>query len=295
MEIRMMESRVLGDYTIIKQIGQGSLGTVFLAEHRFMKKQYILKVLPDELSADRSFIQRFEEDVGILAALEHPSIVKIHNISFSQGQYFLVTDCVVDELGETTNLAQYLLAQGRRLEEEEIFRLLAQIADALDYAHSKKFNGKGIIHRGIKLNNILVGKGENGNVDFYLSDFGLSRIIGVGAVLTRTYKNVAEALGIGNAITSPKAGQERYPNPPIDSNKLIPLHASFLQNFAFLAPEQKRLDYSKPLDGRVDVYAFGVLAYYLLLGASRRSFRNILKPWRLSMGLGESDPPLFAK
>ena len=260
-----MESRILGDYKLIKQIGQGSLGTVYLAEHRFMKKQYVLKVLPEELASDRTFIQRFEEDVGILVALEHPNIVKIHNISFAQGQYFLVMDCIVDELGETTNLGQFMLARSKRIEEGELIRLLTQIADALDYAHSKKGGGKGIIHRGIKLNNILVGKGKNG-IDLYLSDFGLSRIIGTGAVLSRTYKAVADALGIGTMIMAPKNGPEKYPNPSIDAQKLTPLHISFLQNYAFLAPEQARLDYPQPSDAKVDIYAFGVLAYYLLMG-----------------------------
>lgn len=255
----MKEAKILGDYTIIKQIGQGSLGSVYLAEHRFMKKHYILKVLPEELSSDRSFIQRFEEDISILSSLEHPHIVKIHNVSYSHGQYFLVVDCVVDELGETTNLTQYLIAKGKRLDEEELMRLLKQIAEALDYAHNKK-----LVHRGLKLNNILVSKRPGAPVDLLLSDFGLSRIIGVGAVLTRTYKNVAEALGIASAVSSFKAGQERYA-PSIETAKLIPLHASFLQNYAFLAPEQKRLDNQKTVDIKADCYAFGVLTYYLLM------------------------------
>ena len=260
-----METRTLGDYNLIKQIGQGSLGIVYLAEHRFMKKQYVLKVLPEELSSDRNFIQRFEEEVGLLTALEHPNIVKIHNISFSQGQYFLVIDCVVDELGETKNLAQFLLAKGKRLDEESVFRLLKQIAEALDYSHSKKGGGKGIVHRNLKLNNILIGKGKNG-LDYMVSDFGLSRIVGNSAVLTRTYKIMAENMGLGGIIFSPKASQDRYPNPPIENQKLIPLHASFLQNFAFLAPEQRRLDHPHPVDAKADIYAFGVLAYFLLMG-----------------------------
>lgn len=259
-----MEHRVLGDYHLIKPIGQGTLGMVYLAEHRFMKRQYVLKVLPEELATDRGFIQRFEEEVSMLSTLEHPNIVKIHNISFAQGQYFLVTDCIVDALGETTNLAQYLLAQGRKLEEEELFSILKQVAEPLDYAHSKKIGNRPLVHRSLKLNNILVGKGRQG-VDIYLSDFGLSRIIGSGAVLTRTYKNVAEALGIGAQIASPKPGQDRYPNPPIENQKLIPLHTSFLQNYAFLAPEQKRLDSNNSVDPKADAYAFGVLAYFLLM------------------------------
>ena len=261
-----MESRSLGDYNLIKQIGQGSLGIVYLAEHRFMKQQYVLKVLPEELATDRSFIQRFEEDVAMLATIEHPCIVKIHNISFAQGQYFLVTDCVVDNMGETTNLGQYMIARGKRLEEEELYRLLMQIADALDYAHAKVLNNKGAVHRGIKLNNILIGKKGNDGVDVYLSDFGLSRIVGVGAVLTRTYRAIADALGIGAALTVPKTGAERYPNPPIDTQKLSPLHASFLQNYAFLAPEQKRIDLPQNVETKTDIYAFGVLVYYLIVG-----------------------------
>lgn len=262
----MLESRILGDYNLIKQIGQGSLGSVFLAEHRFMKQQYILKVLPEELSSDRGFIQRFEDEISLLTSLEHPNIVKIHNISYAQGQYFLVTDCVVDEFGETTNLAQYMLARVKHLDEETLFRILYQIADALDYAHSKKTNGKGIVHRNLKLNNILVTKGKAG-IDVILSDFGLMRVIGPAAVLTRTYKMVADALGIATALyNSSKGGQERYPNPPIEVQKLTPLHASFLQNFAFLAPEQRRVDHQYAVDAKADVYAFGVLAYYLLMG-----------------------------
>lgn len=259
-----MEQRTLGDYKIIKSIGQGALGTVHLAEHRFIKRQYVLKVLPEELSTDRGFIQRFEEDVGLLASLDHPNIVKIHNVSFDQGQYFLVTDCIVDDLGETTNLAQYVMGLRRTLEEEELFHLLLQVADPLDYAHAKKAGTKDFVHRSLKLNNILVGKGEHG-IGIFLSDFGLSRIIGPGAVLTRTYKNVAEALGIGLQVVSQKAGLDRYPNPPIEQQKLLPLHTSFLQNYAFLAPEQKRLDSVHPVDAKADVYAFGVLAYFLLM------------------------------
>jgi len=261
-----MEGQNLGDYTIIKKIGHGALGCVYLSEHRFMKRQYILKVLPEELASDRAFIQRFEEEVSHLSALEHPHIIKIHNISHADGRYFLVSDCVVDEMGEITNLAQYMMSQDKRLPEEELLRLLKQVADALDYAHSKKLGeGGSVIHRGLKLNNILVSK-SGGGADLYITDFGLSRIIGPGAVLSRTYKTVAEVLGVGNTLTASLGSDEHYPSPPIDDEKLKPLHASFLQTFAFLAPEQKRLDYPKPVTIKTDSYAFGILAYFMIVG-----------------------------
>ena len=259
-----MEQHILGDYKIIRTMGQGALGMVFLAEHRFMKKQYFLKVLPDELASDSGFIQRFEEDISALARLEHPNIVKIHNISCSQGQYFLVMDFISSEGSEALNLAQYLMALGKKLEEEVIFTILKQIAGALDFAHNQKMQDKGIAHRNLKLNNILVCK-KLGKPEIYLSDFGLSRIVGAGAVLTRTYKNVAEALNILPRIFAQKNGQDLYPSPSVEPQKLLPLHASFLQNYAFLAPEQKRLDSPFPVDTKADVYAFGVLAYFLLM------------------------------
>lgn len=261
----MEDVRLFGDYKVVKQIGEGSLGTVYLAEHRFMKKQYVLKMLPEEFSSDRGFIQRLEEELGILATLDHPNIVKMHNVSFAQGQYFLVTDCIVDEVGETTNLSQYMLAQEKQLDEEVLFCILKQVAEALHYAHTKKIAGRGVVHRGIKLNNILIGKGKGGDVEVYLSDFGLSRLIGMGVILTRTYQAVAEVLGIGGALIPAKANQ-RYSTIQIEQAKLTPLHLSFLQTYAFLAPEQRRLDSSHPVDAKADIYAFGVLAYYLLNG-----------------------------
>ncbi|MBJ7449042.1 MAG: SUMF1/EgtB/PvdO family nonheme iron enzyme [Parachlamydiales bacterium] len=259
-------TRMLGDYTVIKQIGQGALGTVFLAEHRFMKRHYVLKVLPEELASERGFIQRFEDEVKILSTLDHPNIVKIHNVSSSSGTYFLVTDCIVDSVGETTNLVQFMADSKQRLSEDELMRLLRPLADALDYAHNKQVGGHKAAHRGIKLNNVLVGKGKGGP-ELFLSDFGLSRIVGMGNVLTRTYKVLADALGIVPTVAvSGQPGQERYPSTPNDSSKLSILHASFLQNWYFLAPEQKRLDDPRPIDAKVDSYAFGVLAYYMITG-----------------------------
>jgi serine/threonine protein kinase len=59
-----MDLGFLGDYKLIKSIGQGTLGSAYLAEHRFMKRQYVVKILPQELSSDRGFIQRFEEEIS---------------------------------------------------------------------------------------------------------------------------------------------------------------------------------------------------------------------------------------
>ncbi|PCI76334.1 serine/threonine protein kinase [Candidatus Aerophobetes bacterium] len=256
-----MEKKTLGDYNIIKQIGQGTLGKVFLAEHRFLKKPFILKVIPEEFSKDRNFIQRFEKQVGSLAALEHPHIVKVHNVSFSDGYYFLVTDCIVDSIGETTNLSQYLSVNKQSFNEAEIFTLLEQIASALTYIHQKSIEGTPLAHRGIKLSNLLVGRGDKG-LHVYLSDVGLSSVLGEGTILTRMYRMLFE--GIQKQQETGVLNEDKYQICNVDNKQLSRLHASFMQMHAFLAPEQKIVK-SKPVSKKADVYAFGVLAYFLLL------------------------------
>jgi len=257
-----MEKKLLGDYNLIKQIGSGPLGTVYLAEHRFIKKQFVLKILPEELASDRNFIKRFEKEVKGLITLDHPHLVKIHNISFADGNYFFVTDCIVDALGETTNLAQYIShKRGGMLLEEEIKTMLFQLASVLDYAHQKQIEGASFVHRGIKLNNILIGHSSS-EVHIYLSDFGLTKVVGEKLVLTRTYNTLANSLSI-NLGPSFLNRLDLYPVDTSDSSALNKLHQSFLQNFFFLSPEQKA---NKDIDPMTDVYAFGILAYYLLIG-----------------------------
>lgn len=257
----MEDNRLLGDYRLIKQLGQGAMGSVFVAEHRFTKKQYALKVLPEELSNDRAFMQRFEEEISLIALLDHPNIVKVYNVSFSQGLYFLVTDCIVDIVGESTTLGQYFIAREKNLTESELLVIAEQVAAALDYGHGLGNSNKKYIHRGLKLNNILIGEQDESvekHPRLFISDWGLSKIIGVGNAVTRSFKAMADSLSIQGIGTS------KYIQPSPEANKLIPLHQSFLQSFAFLAPEQKQI--ALPSDEKVDIYAFGVLIYYLLVG-----------------------------
>ena len=250
-----MQEQILGDYKILKQIGEGTLGNVLLAEHRFIKKQYVLKVLPGELCQDKAFIERFEEEVAKIALLDHPHIVKTHTVSFSEGLYFLVTDCIVDSLGETTNLAHYMSGRKERLREEELLSLMRQVADAIDYAHSKG----GVVHRALKLNNILIGKGSLG-LKVFIADFGIEKMITPGKVVLRTFKTVAEALG---TLPAEEAIEERYTPTAVVAEKLTKLSQSFLQGYAFLAPEQKKFE---NVGAPADIYAFGVLAYFVIAG-----------------------------
>lgn len=229
-----IDTGILGDYVLIKELGSGMLGKVYLAEHRFLKKLFVLKILPNELSENPIFIERFEKEMALLGQLNHPHIVKIHDVSNAEGKYFLVSEAIAD-----SNLAHYL-EKHPQPSEEEIWNIAKQVAAALDYAHELK-----IAHLGLKFNNIFI---DNGQVK--IADFGQSRLVGIGAAVARTYRHLWE-------MTAFQAGFEE----------------DFCQYYAFLAPEQKgKVVSSRSVDAKTDVYSFGILLYYLLVGVFPEGF-----------------------
>ena len=102
-----MTGKIFGDYTLTRKLGEGTLGSVYLAEHRFIKKQFVLKILPEELAKDTAFIERFEKEIGALATLDHPNIARVQNVSHADGRYYLVSEYITTTSGESTNLASY--------------------------------------------------------------------------------------------------------------------------------------------------------------------------------------------
>lgn len=242
-----LQMSLLGDYALIKEIGEGMLGKVYLAQHRFLKKLYILKVLPEELSESPSFIHRFEKEVAMVAVLDHPHIAKIQNVCSAEEKYFLVYECGASPQSEVVNLQAYL-EQKKTFSEEEIFSLAKQIAAALDYAHQKNIGDEAVVHRGLKFSTILLIRAKE-EWEVKIFDFGLSRMIGMGAILSGTYKMLWEAM-------AEQAGG--------DASKL---YHSFSPYYAFLSPEQKGdPSLSGDIEAKADTYAFGVILYFLLMG-----------------------------
>jgi tetratricopeptide (TPR) repeat protein len=152
--------RVLGHFRVVRQIGRGAMGEVYLAQDLKLGRQVALKLLPIAFHQDSERVRRFEHEARAAAALNHPNIVTIHEVGEWEGQPFIATEFVE---GET--LAQRL---GRGpLSVAETTPVGAQIAAALAAAHQA-----GIIHRDLKPANIMVR--ADGSVK--VLDFGLARL-----------------------------------------------------------------------------------------------------------------------
>ena len=153
---------VLGDYVVVDRIGAGGMGEVYRAEHRRMKRQVAVKVLPSELTKTPNAVQRFEREVEAAAKLIHPNVVTAFDAGEAAGVHFLVM-----ELVEGQDLAA-LVQQRGRLDVAAALDYTLQAARGLEYAHAE-----GVVHRDIKPSNLLLDK--NGTVK--ILDMGLARFV----------------------------------------------------------------------------------------------------------------------
>ncbi len=152
----------LGSYRILQPLGQGGMGLVFLAEHPELNRKVAVKVLPAAKARDGLALQRFYREARAAAALDHPNIVRLHDINQGAGVHFLVMEYV-----EGTTL-QAMIATGGPLPYAQAARYLAQAAAGLQHAHEK-----GFVHRDIKPANLMVT--PDGTVK--ILDMGLARAV----------------------------------------------------------------------------------------------------------------------
>ncbi len=150
---------VVAGYRIDGRLGEGGMGTVYRATQLSLERVVALKLLTAELSADPAFRERFRREGLLQAALDHPHIVTVYEAGETDNRLFLAMRMV-----EGPTLKDLILR--RQLDDRRALRLLTQVAEALDAAHAK-----GLIHRDVKPQNVLVGAGDHA----YLADFGLTK------------------------------------------------------------------------------------------------------------------------
>jgi formylglycine-generating enzyme required for sulfatase activity len=252
---------VIGDYQVTKELGKGPFGTVYSAEHRYLKTPCIVKVFPKQLADDPEFVKRFEKELHLLAHIEHPHFVKIYNASFKEGIFYFAAESIVDLKGNSVDLDYYLGSRKKALSENEIMDLVVQIAGALAFLHSKPYGEKRRCHWGVKPSNILIDL-SGGAPCVKLADVGMMQLLGPAFVLTQNYLSLAQSLGAGDLMHGEKS-------PLLNAlvEKLPHLHSNCAAAYTFLAPELRCSDSATTVaDERADIYSLGILIYYLLAG-----------------------------
>jgi two-component system LytT family response regulator len=164
MEISMTDSLAAGSriahYRVLSQLGQGGMGTVYLADDTRLGRHVALKILPPEVGADPERMQRFVQEAKLASSLTHPNVAYIYEIGQDKDYWFLAMEYV-----EGRPLSARI--DEGPLNIQEIVQICGQVADALDDAHSK-----GIIHRDIKPGNLMLT--PRGHIK--VLDFGLAKL-----------------------------------------------------------------------------------------------------------------------
>jgi hypothetical protein len=160
MELDVARQALDSEYEIIRELGRGGMGVVFLAHDRKLDRPVALKVLPPDLAADGALKERFLREARTAARLAHPNIVPVYRADETRGLAWFAMGFVEGE-----SLRQRVEARGT-LPPAESVRILRETAWALAYAHAR-----GVVHRDVKPDNILVDR--DGRI--VVTDFGIAR------------------------------------------------------------------------------------------------------------------------
>jgi len=162
LELQRVSQALAGSYQIVREIGRGAMGVVYLARDIVLHRLVAIKVLRRELSESIDGRERFRREARLMARLGHPGIVPVHAYEEADDLVYIVMKYVFAE-----SLAARLKRVGR-LTPRETCRILGELAGALDYAHRE-----GVVHRDLKAENILLER-ETGRA--VLTDFGVATL-----------------------------------------------------------------------------------------------------------------------
>ena len=177
----LADGQEIAGYTIVRSLGAGGMGEVYLAQHPRLPRYDALKVLSATVCADSEYRERFNREADIAATLWHQHIVEVHDRGDVDGQLWIAMDYV-----EGTDAHQLLTeSYPGGMPPDDVVRIITAVADALDYAHDR-----GLLHRDVKPANILLANHGTTNERIMLADFGIARRIGDSATTNLTGTNM---------------------------------------------------------------------------------------------------------
>ncbi len=227
---------LLGGYQILKELGRGGMGAVYLARQLSLNRNVALKVMKPQWARNATFVARFTREAYAAAQLTHHNVVQIYDFGEDKGTTYFSMEFVE---GQTLG---GLVREKRRLDVEEAAGYVLQAARGLKYAHDQS-----MIHRDIKPENLL------------LNLQGVVKVADLGLVKTPQVAEADEAVSAGRAPVTPvgDAGTAADPGQ-------ITMTDVALGTPIYMAPEQAR-DAAR-VDARADIYSLGCTLYVLVTG-----------------------------
>ena len=250
--------RNIGPYMILRELGRGGMGTVYLCQHQDLGIRRAIKVLHTE--GRTGVIERFKREARVQAELKHPHILEAEHFDYDESNRpYVIMPFVGDDAGPM-DLKRYLTAHGETLDSHTTATIIGEILEGLGYAHQQ-----GLVHRDLKPANILIEIDDNNTPHARIADFGLVRIVGEAAFRDRIYTSMSQSLSLGSAPTIPAQGLR----PPDAFSRTLRAGETgssvgtstqaLIGTWSYMAPEQK--SQRGQVDHRAYLYAVGLMAY----------------------------------
>ncbi|ROO52210.1 serine/threonine protein kinase [Micromonospora sp. Llam0] len=169
---------VLSGYALVRELGRGGVGAVYLARHEVTGERIALKLMLPKVAVRSNARARFMREAALARSLHHPNIVNSYGASVAAGAF-----CFISEYCASGSLGEYLDRSGGRIPAYDAVRFTVQVLNGLAHAHRN-----GVVHRDLSIDNILLAKDSDGAVIAKIGDFGLAKAFDLAGLsgLTRT-------------------------------------------------------------------------------------------------------------